>query len=375
MEKRRKKIGKNHELSQKKQGKKTAAAMINPYHNRDTTNRNIRIAERGARLTATVTTSLGAFIWGQDLAARYLPMEWDIAPFLTATVGLLAGVIMGYLTDFMFGNLLQRVTYDTMAASHPNVTKWQGPQYFRNLRRAESFVFAILLLGLFAFDLYTTLIIRDPIADNARTNATTDIAQATATIAEKQTQAANPIAQQITALQTKIKDDERRAAAANPGLQKLAQEGNTWAKQQIAAKKARATKTTRAQLEQLNTTYNNTLAGQSATLATAQTQITDENTRIAAANQRNRNVMSGMYVAFTVIPKLLSIILRILMVITFLAYSVNFHPDLTGDGVIDYADVEAYFQKQKQAYNQRVQQAQFNQPPATNHQQPDNPFI
>ena len=111
--------------------------MINPYHNRDTTNRNIRLAERGARLTATVTTSLGAFIWGQDLAGRYIPVEWDISPFLTAATGILAGVIMGYLTDFMFGNLLQRVSYDIFASGHPNVIKWQGPAYFRNLRRAE----------------------------------------------------------------------------------------------------------------------------------------------------------------------------------------------------------------------------------------------
>lgn len=349
--------------------------MINPYANRDTTNRNIRLAESGARITATITTSIGAFIWGQDLAARYIPMEWDISPFLAAATGLAAGVIMAYLTDFMFGNLLQRVAYDTLAAAHPNVTKWNGPNYFRNLRRAESWLFGILLLGLLAFDIYTTLIIRDPIADSARATATTDLATATATIAEKQTQAANPMAAQIKDLDRRIIAEERRITAANPGLQKLAAEGNTWGRQNLEKKKARASATLRKERDQLTAAYNNTLAGQSATLATAQTQITDENTRIVAANQRSRNVMAGMYVAFTVIPKVLAIILRILMVITFLAYSVNFHPDLTGDGIIDYADVEAYFQKQKQAYNQRVQQAQANQQPPTSNQQPDNPFI
>lgn len=344
--------------------------MINPYHNRDTTNRNIRLAERGARLTATVTTSLGAFIWGQDLAARYIPMDWAISPFLTATVGILAGVIMGYLTDFMFGNLLQRVAYDTMAAAHPNVTKWQGPVYFRNLRRAESFLFAILLLGLFAFDLYTTLIIRDPIADNAAVTQTTDLAAATASVTTAQQQAANPMAAQLKDLDLRIRDEERRAAAANPGLQKLAQEGNTWAKQQIEKKKARASRSARAERDKLTSAYNSTLAAQSATLETTQRQIGQANDRTLAANERNRNVMAGMYVAFTVIPKILSIILRILMVITFLAYSVNFHPDLTGDGIIDYADVEAYFQRQQQAYQQRLQKAQATQSPITNHQSP-----
>lgn len=339
--------------------------MINPYHNRDTTNRNIRLAERGARITATITTSIGAFIWGQDLAGRYLPGDWDITPFLTAAVGILAGVIMGYLTDFMFGNLLQRVAYDTLASRHPNVTKWEGPQYFKTLRRAESWMFGILLLGLFAFDLYTTLIIRDPIADNARQEAATDLAAATAGVTAAQQQAANPMAAQIKNLDARIVAEERRIAAANPGLTKLIREdNNTWASQNLEKKKARATKQLRAERDQLTIAYNRTLAGQSATLEATQRQINDANARTADINARNRNVMAGMYVAFTVIPKLLSIILRILMVITFLAYSVNFHPDLTGDGIIDYADVEAYFARQQHEYQQRIEKARANAQPS-----------
>lgn len=332
--------------------------MINPYHNRDTTNRNIRLAESGARITATITTSIGAFIWGQDLAGRYLPTDWDITPFLTAAVGILAGVVMGYLTDFMFGNLLQRVAYDTLAARHPNVTKWEGPKYFKNLRRAESALFAILLIGLLAFDLYTTFIIRDPIADNARQEAATDIAAATATVTAAQTAAANPMAAQIKDLDRRISAEERRIAAANPGLTKLSEENNTWARQGLEKKKARATAGMRKERDQLTAAYNRTLAGQSATLEATQRQITEANDRTAQINHRNRNVMAGMYVAFTVIPKILSIILRVLMVITFLAYSVNFNPDLTGDGIIDYADVEAYFQRQQQQYREKVAQAQ-----------------
>ena len=348
--------------------------MINPYHNRDTTPRNIRLAESGARITATITTSIGAFIWGQDLAARYLPGEWDITPFLTAAVGIAAGVIMGYLTDFMFGNLLQRVAYDMFAAGHPNVTKWDGPRYFKRLRRAESWLFGLLLVGLFAFDLYTTLIIRDPIADQARADATTDIAAATATVSAAQNSAAAPMAAQLKDLDRRITAEERRITAANPALQKLAADGNTWARQQIAAKRNRVTKTLRAERDQLTAAYNRTLASQSDQLAATQRQITETNDRTAVTNQRNRNVMAGMYVAFTVIPKILSIILRILMVITFLAYSINFHPDLTGDGIIDYADVEAYFQRQKQAYNERVRKVQSaQQSPIPNPQSPPFP--
>lgn len=343
--------------------------MINPYANRDTTNRNIRRAEIGARWVATITTSLGAYVWGQDLAARYLPEEWGIwTAALSAIAGLLAGAIMGFLTDFMFGNLLQRVTSDILMSWHPNVVKFNGDKYFKKLRRAEKAFFCILLLLLLSVDIYTTLIIRDPIADRARQNQTTDIAAITTQVTAAQTAAADPIAYQIKTLTAKIKDDERRAAAANPSLLKLAAEGNTWAKQQIAAKKARATKATRAQLDQLNNTYNQTLTAQSATLATTQAQITEANARTAATNQRNRDVMAGMYIAFTIAPKTLAIILRVLMVITFLAYSTTFHPDLTGDGIIDYADVEAYYQRQKQEYQEKLRAAA--QTPIPNPQSP-----
>lgn len=344
--------------------------MINPYANRDTTNRNISLAERGARITATITTSIGAFIWGADLAARYLPIEWAITPYLNTATGLAAGLIMAYLTDFMFGNLLQRVAYDTLASSHPNVVKWQGPTYFKNLRRAESFMFAILLAGLFAFDIYTTWIIKDPIADSARGKQTTDLAAATDTIQRIQSTAIGPIAAQLKDLDARIRSEERRAATANPGLQKLAQEGNTWAKTKIEKSKTRATATLRGERDQLTAAYNRTLANASGTLATAQSQIQAENDRIAAANQRSREVMGGMYMAFTIIPKILSIILRVLMVITFLAYSTTFNPDLTGDGIIDYADVEAYFQKQKEAYQNRIKQTQRPPAPPTT---PTNP--
>lgn len=338
--------------------------MINPYANRDTTNRNIARAEYGARIVATITTSLGAFIWGQDLAARYLPTEWDTAtPILSAAAGILAGLVMGFLTDFMFGNLLQRVTTDTCMRYHPQVIRFNGDRYFTNLRRLESFIFTILLIGLLGLDLYTTFIIRDPIADRARATATTDIAAATETISQKQKDAIDPMAAQLKNLDSRIREEERRVTTRNPRLAELAATGNDWAKKQLDRKKTAATKKLRTEQDQLIAAYNRTLDAQSATLTTAQTQINDENARIAAANQQGRQVMAGMYIAFTAGPKALAIILRILMVITFFAYSVNFHPDLTGDGVIDYADVEEYFNRQKAAADQRrANQSQIPNP-------------
>ena len=328
--------------------------MINPYHNRDTTNRNVRLAERGARYIATITTSLGAFVWGQDLAARYLPLEWSATPYLCVATGLLAGAVMGFLTDFMFGNLLQRVAYDLLAARHPNVLKWQGDRYFHTLRRAESILFGLLLVALLGVDMYTTLIIRDPIADQARANATTDLALATDSISRAQGAAAAPIASQLRDLDARITAEERRIASANPGLQKLIRDDrNAWAITTLAKKKERATAAMRSERDKLTAAYNAALAGQSAALGETQKQIIADNDRIAAANQRNRNVMAGMYMAFTVGPKMLSILLRVLMVITFLAYSTDFHPDLTGDGIIDYRDVEEYYERARQKRHER----------------------
>ena len=342
--------------------------MINPIKNREKSTRGIATAERIMRYLATITTSAGSYIWAASTARKYMPSEWgDMSAFSASVIsGIAAAAIMGWITDYMFGELLQRVSYDLLASRHPNIIKWQGANYFKSLRRAETAGFCVLLVALLAFDLYTTLIIRDPVADEARQLEITDVASATASISAEQRSGTTAISDQIKSIKSDIAAEERRVIASNAALVKLAGEGNGWAQRELSKKKSSATKSMKKELEQLNSTYTRALDAGSSALSESTKLLNEQNQKRAEQNERNKAVMAGMYTAFTVIPKLLSILLRVLMVISFLAYSVNYNPDLTGDGIIDYADVEEYHTARVRERNARRASSHVNPgfPPA-----------
>lgn len=345
--------------------------MINPYQNREKSSLAIKTGERLARWTATITTGIGGAIWGYSQAIKYLPADWTTAtPIIASVAAVLVAGVLGWITDHAFGDLLQRVVTDAVSASHPNAVKWNGPAYFRNLRRVESVLFLVVLVGLFAFDAYTTVIIRDPVADEAKQLEITDVAAATNQLSREHSTATAPMASQIASLKADIAATERRVSSDNAALTKLAQEGNAWAKGQLAAKKAKATKNSRQELEKLTAAYNTALSNQSTAIASTEAQIQQQNQQRMEANERNRSIMASMYTWMAFGPKLLSIILRILMVITFFAYSSNLQMDLNGDGIIDYADVEVYYTNLLQRRQQReeaARSARAQRPPLTEH--------
>jgi len=331
--------------------------MINPYQNRATTNRNIAMAESVMRFTATVTTSLGSFIWGRSTALQYLPEGWFGATWIAFIVGLIAAVISAWLTDLMFGQLLQRVCYDLMASRHPNVVKWSsggGPGgYFKAMRGAERMGFIVVLAGLLVFDAYTTLIIRDPVADQARQQTTVDVEGVRSKIQVESDQRVAALRADAKSKAKEISEAERGVVAANPALVRLKSEGNAWAASELAKKVKKATAPVHKQKADIEAQITATMSTDATYIQSRVSEADAANARANDATQRNRAVFSGMYLAFTVIPKLLSIILRILMVVSFLAYSHNFNPDLTGDGIIDYHDVEEYHRREKEAAAQR----------------------
>lgn len=339
--------------------------MINPYQNREKSALAIKRAEFIARWTATLTTSIGGGLWGYSIALKYLPEGWDYSQHLAALVGLAFSVVLGWITDHAFGDLLQRVVTDAVAARHPNAVKWEGDNYFKRLRKMESIGFVLVLAALFAFDAYTTLIIRDPVAEQAKQIQITDIAAETAKVSAQQQAATAPMARQISTLKSDIASTERRINANNGALTKLISSGNAWAQSELAKKKSAATKASRAELDKLTASYTTALGSEASTLAQTQTLINEQNQQALQSNNMNRQVMAGMYTACTVGPKLLSIILRILMVITFFAYSQGITLDLNGDGVIDYADVEVYYSdllQKRQAKEQAARAARSQRP-------------
>ena len=321
--------------------------IINPYQNTEKTYRAIVVGERIARWMATLITSVGFFAWARDLAIKYIPEGWPYSHQMGIAAGLLAAMAAAYLTDMMFGELLQKVSFDIIAAKHPNVTKWQGPQFFKKLRQVEKYMFLVLLLGLLSFDLYTSLIIRDPIADSARAEQTIDPDALRAEIAAQNAAEIAALDKAAKEKRSNIAQAEAGAKNSNKSLSKLAQEGNTWAQNQINAKAAKATKSEKAQLNTIEET-------RAAKIAAAATYTEQRLQQVMAANQdaesktrQNREIMASMYTIFTVVPKLLAMLLRVLMVVSFLAYSQQFNPDISGDGIIDYNDVEMWLQNRQ----------------------------
>ncbi len=333
--------------------------MINPYSNREATNRNTARSEAGARWAAVIFTSGGAFIYGKDLAMRYLPDSWEWSPTCAIVAAIAAAGVAAWLTDLMFGDLLQRVVYDLLASRHPNVIKWQGDNYFKSLRRGESIMYAVLLVGLLCFDLYTTLVIREPIADQARAKPIINVDSLRQGLQSSYDSNISALRTDAKEKQKAIASIERKVANSNPALEKLKKDGNAWAANEIARRQRKAIATDEKARASLENAVAVAVTESPKYIASRIAEAETANAEAAAANQRNRAVMSGMYTAFTVVPKALAILLRILMVVTFLAYSSKFHPDLTGDGIIDYRDVEEYYQRQK-----RAAQARETKPPA-----------
>lgn len=318
-------------------------AIINPYENREKTQLTIKRAEFVSRWAATITTSVGAAIWGHSQAMQYLPESFEYSQLIAWVVGAMFAAFAGWITDMAFGDILQRVVTDAIASKHPDAVAWNGESYFKKLRRAESIGFGIVLVLLFSFDIYTTLIIRDPVADQAHQTELADISAETQKINTAQKATTDPMVAQIAQLKKDISESEHRAATSNASLTKLAAEGNAWAKNQIAAKRSAASRASRAQLDKLTTAYAAALEGNQTALAETTKLINEQNQKKARSNELNRNIMAGIYTAFTIGPKMLSIILRVLMVISFFAYSSGLELDLNGDGVFDYADVEVYY--------------------------------
>jgi hypothetical protein len=323
--------------------------MINPYQNRDESNNSVAIAEKTMRYAACLFTSAGAFVYAKDLAGQYLPLGWGWTPTIATACGILAAILMAYLTDMMFGTLLQRVAYDLLASNHPNIRQWQSRDYFGKMRSAESVFFIVVLALLLGFDMYTTLAIRDPVANQARQTCEINIDSLRTTI-----EAANR--DKIAALETRRKEHadaisgvSKATLNSNYGrtLRDMSQNGNGWAENKLSQTISSKTSTDRKALGNIETSIASVRTENEKYLADQIAAAQAKNATVQSLNGQNKTVMQGMYLAFTVIPKILAIILRVLMVITFLAYSRNFNPDLTGDGTIDYEDVEAYYQERK----------------------------
>lgn len=309
-----------------------AKQVINPQKNSREIDRHILSAEKVFLLVAILITSIGFYVWGSSTAAQYTDI-WAVQ----ALVGVAAALASAYVTDFAFRHFLEEVVFQALAVWHPNRQASNEAGYFKALNLTRWVVLTTVVVLLFVADWFSVQTVKDPFAAQAKQREIVDVATVTASVASQYDGVSAPLASQITSLKKDIAAEERRIEAANGNLKKLIASGNGWAANELAKKKARATKAARAELSRTQSAYSTALEGRvSAVNNTAET-IQRQNTETAEDNATKRAALSAMFFMFGAGSKALTVLLRIFLVVSFLAKSPTL--DANGDGIVDGRDV------------------------------------
>lgn len=316
--------------------------MINPYKNNSDALRGIAIAERGTRVASTLVGAAGAFIFGRSMVANYLPAGWWASEVVGLVAGTVAALFIGWLTDMMFGTWLQKVSFDILASKHPNVVRWNGPAYFKNMRRALTLGFVALLIGLFWFDMSLTLTIADPIADQAQGAALVNADSIRSALVAQNRSELDQLRAERKERAAAAAKAEREVAASNAGLAKLASEGNGWGRAKLANLQKKASAKYEKAAADLDAQMASVASSNAAYIEQRTAEMLAKNQQLSARNENQRAAISSTYKWCSWVPKVASILLRIMLVMAFLAYATEHTPDLNGDGVVDYEDVEIY---------------------------------
>lgn len=313
----------------------STTSFINPQRNAANVDRQVFYAERLFLIVAVIITSIGFFVWGRSAAAQYTDL-----PLVQNLVGIGAALASAFVTDFAFRTFLEEVVFQGLAWFHPNVVGRKGsPLYFRFMAVSRWLLLLVVVLALFAADWYSVQAIRDPFASQARQTEKTDLAATTAALSGEMRSASAPMAEQINTLKKDIAAAERRTTAANGALVSLAANGNGWAANELEKKESAATRASRKELDKLQSAYTTTLANQSAILTSTTDRVSAKNAEIEEENRQKKYTLSGMYFMAGGGCKVLTVILRIFLVVSFLAKTPTL--DANGDGVVDGRDVTA----------------------------------
>jgi len=312
----------------------TTKNVINPAANSRRIDRQILNAERLFLIIAVLITSIGFYVWGSSTAAQYTDIR-----AISVGVGLLAAIASGYVTDYAFRQFLEEVVYEPLAAIHPSSVATDSPVYFRVLKIVRWIILATVVALLFCADWYSVQTIKDPFAASAKQGEIVNVAAVTATVSGQYDGVAAPLAAQINTLKADIRAEERRVEAGNGALAALVAKGNGWAAKELSKKKERATKAARAELASTQAAYTAALQGRVAAVNSSTAAIQRSNDDTERTNAENRAALSGMFFLFGAGSKAMTVLMRIFLVVSFLAKNPTL--DANGDGVVDGRDVSA----------------------------------
>jgi hypothetical protein len=309
--------------------------VINPQKNSRSIDRHVLLAERIMLGIAVVITSAGFLVWGYNAAGQYTELFAIKAGF-----GIIAALASAMVTDFAFRNFLEEVIYQMLVVFYPKAQNHiPKPVFTKAMKFLRWLILAVIVSALFYADYKSVYTVKDPIASAAKQKEVIDPAAVSAAANSTMNAQIKPIKQQIAALKTEIKQEESRVERANASLVKLVSQGNNWAPSQLAAKKASATKSKRANLAKLEDAYNQALSGNSAALATINNQAIQTSQATIEENNTQKAAMSNLFQLFGVGSKIMTILFRMFLVVSFLSKNPNL--DANGDGTIDGEDVTA----------------------------------
>ena len=308
--------------------------VINPAANSRKIDRQILRAEGVFLLIAVLITSIGFYVWGSTTTAQYT----DIYA-VQVVVGLLAAVASAFVTDYAFRQFLEEVVYEPLAAFHPGRARNETHWYFRATKIVRWTILAIVVTLLFCADWFSVQTIKDPFAARAKQGEIVNVAAVTASVAGQYDDVAAPLAAQIKVLNANITADERRVQSANAALSALIAKGNGWASREMSKKKDRATKSARHELARTQAAYSAALEGRVSAVNSTAEVIRQRNADTERNNAENRSALSGMFFMFGAGSKALTVLMRIFLVVSFLAKNPTLDANL--DGVVDGQDVTA----------------------------------
>lgn len=313
---------------------------MNPLQNSKRIDSYVQKGERLLVFLVAAAGSVLAFQYIRLIVSGYTDIVW-----IQIICACAAACAVAFITDFAFRNFLTEALFWPFALFHPQVWSqiMDGHRYFSVIKFLKWSAICAIVAGLFWIDWGTMQNARNPIAASQRKIETTDISSMTGEMTEEMNGLLAPIKARISEVEKTISKKEGRVEAENPKLITLIKSGNGWARKELAKQKARATKKDAQELASLNEKYNEVLSGTSSVITSSVQMKTEENAKIQAANMDNQVSLSNTIFLYGGFVKILTIIFRVFLVLSYLANARDL--DVNGDGVINGQDVTSFAKK------------------------------
>ena len=305
--------------------------------------------ERACIFVVAIVSGVAVAAFGYLKASAYTDIE-IIRWFFAVLFFFLATAI----TDYGVKYLIQKGAYDLFAGLNPATYKNNSYSTYQRVMQFLAWACMIAIIyGLFRFDYESVIAVSDPVANMVHKEKKLNQDSIRRAIDDQEQARIGAVVGAIQSVQLEIKKTERQIEATKQrvyqsegALKRLVErDNNGWAKGQIYAKQSKAVAGLQSQLEILRQNKSDLeaqrvkdLAYRSNIIAKTDSSVLAEN---AAIDGRNTSLVQGtssLFIWMGFYAKCIAALLRILLVVMFMGGNIK---DYTGDGKVDYKDVNA----------------------------------